>query len=157
MAVITPPVLTLPGPSPDRSDRATFTARSIARDDFIKNTQIPQLTLALANVAANAADTAANAAAISIIAGGAAAAQAAVIAQSPVANAAAAAAAAAQAAVYAGQAQATNPDSPIRINPRKITADFTVGSGYNAQSTGPITIAEGVTVTVQDNATYAIQ
>lgn len=73
-------------------------------------------------------------------------------------NAAATAVArATEAAVYAAQAQATNPDSPIRINPRKITADFTVGSGYNAQSTGPITVADGVTVTVQDNATYAIQ
>ena len=61
MPVVTPPTLTLPGLSPDRSDRATFTARSIARDDYIKNTQVPQLTLALANVAANATDAASSA------------------------------------------------------------------------------------------------
>lgn len=84
------------------------------------------------------------------------AAAAAVAAQSPVANAAAAAASAALAAVYASTAQATNPDSPIRINPRKITADFTVASAYNAASAGPIAVADGVTVTVQDNATWSI-
>ena len=61
MPVVTPPTLTLPGLSPDRSDRATFTARSIARDEYIKNVQVPQLILALANVAANATDTASSA------------------------------------------------------------------------------------------------
>ncbi|MDP3651044.1 MAG: hypothetical protein Q8R67_05105 [Rhodoferax sp.] len=81
---------------------------------------------------------------------------AAVAAQSPVTNAAAAAASAAAAAVSASQAQATNPDSPIRLNPRKITADFTVAAAYNAASVGPIAIADGVTVTVQDNATWSI-
>lgn len=84
-------------------------------------------------------------------------AQTAVTAQSPVANAAAAAASASAAAAYASTAQATNPDSPIRLNPREITANFTVGSDYNAASTGPITIQDGVTVTVANNATYTIQ
>jgi peptidoglycan hydrolase CwlO-like protein len=73
------------------------------------------------------------------------------------ASAQAAANSAAQAAIYASQAQATNPDSPIRLNPSTITADFTVAGGYNATSTGPITIADGVTVTVSDNATWSIQ
>lgn len=72
-------------------------------------------------------------------------------------KAAAAAASAIAAAAYASAAQATNPDSPIRQNPRQITANFTVAAAYNAQSTGPITIQEGVTVTISDNATYAIQ
>jgi hypothetical protein len=85
-----------------------------------------------------------------------AAAQAAVTAQSPITNAAAAAASAALAAAYASTAQATNPDSPIRINPRFITTDFTVASAYNAASVGPITISDGVTVTVEDNATWSI-
>jgi hypothetical protein len=85
-----------------------------------------------------------------------AAAQAAVTAQSPVVNAAAAAASAALAAAYASTAQATNPDSPIRINPRFVTTDFTVASAYNAASVGPITISDGVTVTVSDNATWSI-
>lgn len=72
------------------------------------------------------------------------------------ASAQAASASAASAGVYASQAQATNPDSPIRLNPRKITADFTVASTYNAASVGPITISEGITVTVSDNATWSI-
>lgn len=57
-----PPVLTDPGLSPDRADRATFSARSVARDDFIKNIEIPERRLALANVYANAVEAAAAAA-----------------------------------------------------------------------------------------------
>lgn len=83
-------------------------------------------------------------------------AKAAIDAQSPITNAAAAAASAAAAAVYASQAQATNPDSPIRLNTRKIVADFTVPSGYNAGSVGPISVADGVNVVVQNNATWSI-
>lgn len=73
------------------------------------------------------------------------------------ANASAAQAAAAAAVISASLAQATNPDAPIRLNPRTITADTTITSAYNATSTGPITIADGITVTVQDGATYLIQ
>lgn len=54
MLVIAPPTLTAAGLSPDRADRATFVARSIARDEFIKNTQIPQLQTAIDNVFNNA-------------------------------------------------------------------------------------------------------
>jgi len=61
MPVIAPPTLNDPGLSPDRSDRATFSARAIALDDFTKNVQIPQLRLALANVSANASDAATSA------------------------------------------------------------------------------------------------
>jgi hypothetical protein len=85
------------------------------------------------------------------------AAAAAVTAQSPAANAAAAAASAAAAAVSAGQAQAVSPDSPVRLNTRQITAHLTIGSAYNAMSAGPIAIADGITVTVQDFATWSIQ
>lgn len=46
--------------------------------------------------------------------------------------------------------------SLIRLNPRFITADFTVASAYNAASVGPITVSDGVTVTVNDNATWSI-
>jgi hypothetical protein len=83
-------------------------------------------------------------------------AQATVTAQSPVVSAAAAAASAAAAQAYASQAQATNPDSPIRLNPRHITANFTVPAAYNAASVGPISISDGSTVTVADNATWSI-
>jgi len=51
---------------------------------------------------------------------------------------------------------ATNHDSPIRLNPRSITAAFTVPSAYNAASAGPIRISDGITVTVADNATWSI-
>lgn len=48
-------------------------------------------------------------------------------------------------------------DNPIRLNPRNITANIAIPSAYNAASVGPITIQDGITVTVGDNATYAIQ
>lgn len=47
-------------------------------------------------------------------------------------------------------------DSPVRLNPRAITTDLTIASTYNAASVGPITISDGVTVTVSDNATWSI-
>lgn len=56
------------------------------------------------------------------------------------------------AAVYAGQ---TDP-SGFFLNPRKITQDMAVPSNYNAASVGPITVADGVTVTVGDNATWSV-
>ena len=83
-------------------------------------------------------------------------AKSAIDAQSPVVNAAAAAASAAAAATYASTAQAANPDSPIRLNPRRITSDFVIASAYNAASVGPIAVSDGVTVTVGDNATWSI-
>lgn len=55
-APVAPITLTAAGLSPDRADRATFVARSIARDDFIKNTQIPQLQTAIDNVFNNATE-----------------------------------------------------------------------------------------------------
>lgn len=84
------------------------------------------------------------------------AAAAAVAAQSPVANAAAAAAAALAAQGYATLAQATNPDSPIRLNPREITANFTVPASYNAFSAGPMHISGSATVHIEPNATWTV-
>lgn len=49
-----PPTLTAAPTSPDRADRATFSARSIALDDWRKNSNVPEMTLALANVYSNA-------------------------------------------------------------------------------------------------------
>ena len=71
-------------------------------------------------------------------------------------NKAAAQDAATLAQTYASQAQSTNPDSPIRLNPRKVTANFTVPADYNASSVGPIAVSEGITVTVADRATWSI-
>lgn len=55
-------------------------------------------------------------------------------------------------------ALAANPDlNPWgRMNPSTITADFTVSPGYNASSVGPLTIADGVDVTVGDHANWTI-
>ena len=47
-------------------------------------------------------------------------------------------------------------NSPIRLNPARVTSAFTVPSGYNAASVGPIAIAEGVKVTVQDRAVWSV-
>ena len=147
-------ITALPTP-PTRSDPATFAARGdafmTALPTFATEANVLQTDV---NAKQAAAAVSANAAQADRILAQAAA--AAVAAQSPVTNAAAAAASALAAAAYASTAQATNPDSPIRLNPRKITADFTIASTYNAASVGPITISEGVTVTVSDNATWSI-
>ena len=147
-------ITALPTP-PSRSDPATFAARGDAflgaLPTFVTEANALQTDV---NAKQAAAAVSANAAQADRILCDAAA--VAVAAQSPVTNAAAAAASALAAAAYASTAQATNPDSPIRINPRKITADFTIASTYNAASVGPISISEGVTVTVSDNATWSI-
>jgi hypothetical protein len=54
--IIAPITLTLPGPSPDRSDRDTFSDRSVARDEYIKNVQVPQLQIALNDIYNNASE-----------------------------------------------------------------------------------------------------
>ena len=72
------------------------------------------------------------------------------------ASAASASAAGAVAAWTA--ALAANPDlnPSVRMNPSTITADLTVASDYNAYSAGPITIGEGVNVTLNDNSNWSI-
>jgi hypothetical protein len=140
---------------PTRSDSVTFAARGdalmTALPAFVTEANALQADVSAKQALAAASASAAQADRVLTQAGAAA-----VAAASPAANAAAAQAAAAAAAISAGLAQATNPDSPIRINPRRITADFTVGSNYNAASVGPITISDGTTVTVSDNATWSI-
>jgi hypothetical protein len=46
--------------------------------------------------------------------------------------------------------------SPIRFNPQVISADTTIPSGYNGMTAGPVTIADGVTVTVSDGSAWSI-
>jgi hypothetical protein len=55
-------------------------------------------------------------------------------------------------------ALAANPDlnPAFRMNPSTITANQTIPTGYNAVSAGPITVAEGITVTVSDFSTWSI-
>lgn len=149
------PITALPT-APSRADPANFAPRA---DAFLGQlgtygTQINALGSVTYTNAVEAAASANAAQADRILAQSAAAT---VTAQSPAANAAAAAASAAAAAVSAGQAQAVSPDSPVRLNTRQITANLTIGSAYNAMSAGPIAIADGITVTVQDFATWSIQ
>lgn len=137
-------------------DRTAFDAAMQAHLDWQSASLVTQLNAQ--NVENNAinANVMANANAVQLDRALVVAAKAAVDAQSPVANAAAAAASALAAAASATLAQATNPDAPIRLNPRAITATTVIASAYNAQSTGPLRIADGISVTVQDNATWAI-
>ena len=44
----------------------------------------------------------------------------------------------------------------IKLNGQTISADYTVPVGYNGLSAGPITIADGVTVTVSDGSAWSI-
>lgn len=44
----------------------------------------------------------------------------------------------------------------LMLNAATINANFTVPSGYNAQSAGPITIADGVSVTVSSTSNWVI-
>ena len=53
-----PPTLTAAPLSPDRADRATFSARAVALDDYTKNVQILELQASLNNVYANSVEAA---------------------------------------------------------------------------------------------------
>jgi hypothetical protein len=149
------PITTLPT-APSRADPANFATRA---DAFLG--QLPTFGTQANAVGSvtytNAVEAAASANAAAADRIQAQSALASITAQSPAANAAAAAASAAAAAVSAAQAQAVSPDSPVRFNTRRIEAELTIPSAYNAGSTGPIAIADGVTVTIQDNATWSIQ
>jgi hypothetical protein len=72
------------------------------------------------------------------------------------ANAAAAQLAASQAQGYATQAQAVSPDSPVRLNTRRISATLAIPAGHNAHSVGPIFIDDGVAVTIAQHSTWSI-
>jgi hypothetical protein len=44
----------------------------------------------------------------------------------------------------------------IRLNPNTISSNQTIPSGVNGVSAGPITIADGVTIVIQDGAEWSI-
>lgn len=50
----------------------------------------------------------------------------------------------------------TDIDAPIHLNGNTITSNYSVPSGYNGLSAGPITIASGVTVTVPSGSAWSI-
>lgn len=156
MPIVAPPSMTPAPVSPDRADRPTFVGRSLALDNWRKNYNVPEMGAALANIYNNAIETWNNA--LQSIAARDIALQ---VANNPAvtnaaANATAAAAAAQLAQEAAAQAVAVSPDSPIRINTAHVRDSFTLASGYNAVSAGPIEITEGVAATISENATWSI-
>jgi len=46
--------------------------------------------------------------------------------------------------------------SPIYLNGQTVTANFTVPTGYNGMSAGPVTVANGVTVTVTSGCEWSV-
>lgn len=108
-----------------------------------------QVALAAAQAASAASSSETSAARATAAAGSAAAADG---------SRAAAAASAVQASGYAGlMLAAATPDSVIRLNPKTVTADLLIPAGFNASSTGPLVIADRVTVTVSNFSTWSIQ
>lgn len=154
-----------PGPVvPNIVERpATFEAEAEAWTDWIAGEHRTQINALETNV--NAREVAASASAAAALASANAAQSDRALTQtaaySPAvqgaaANAAAAQAAAAAAAASAAIAQAVSPDSPVRMNTRLIVQALTIPAAYNAASVGPITLTDGITVTVQDHATWSI-
>lgn len=45
---------------------------------------------------------------------------------------------------------------PIKLNGNTISADYTIPTGYNGLTAGPVTIADGVTVTISDGSAWSI-
>ena len=72
---------------------------------------------------------------------------------------AAAAAAAASASASWTAALAANPDlNPVvRMHTNQVSADLAIPESYNASSIGPLTIAQGVTVTLETTSVWSIQ
>jgi hypothetical protein len=73
-------------------------------------------------------------------------------------QAAAASASAALSSAAWSAALAANPDlNPWgRMNPATLTANVSLAAGYNAVSAGPLTIGDGVTVTLADTSNWSI-
>lgn len=55
-----------------------------------------------------------------------------------------------------GGATGGGADQAFYLNRQTVTQNFTIPSGQNAMSAGPITINDGVTVTVSDGSTWTV-
>ena len=53
-------------------------------------------------------------------------------------------------------AQAMGPDQVIRVNLQTISGNISIPANMNGMSAGPITIANGAVVTVENGATWTI-
>lgn len=157
MTVPAPPdVGTAPTPGPTTLDPINFDERTDNFHAFFPDWVNVKLVAVLAWIRDRANEMLINSTAATAAATAATAAANSAAVQNAAANAAAAQAAATAAEQYAAQAQATNPDSPIRLNPKTITNNLTIPAAYNASSAGPITIADGITVTVSNHSTWSI-
>jgi hypothetical protein len=52
--------------------------------------------------------------------------------------------------------QAFSSETPIYENVQTVTANYCITTGSNAMSAGPITIADGVTVTIPDGSAWTV-
>lgn len=55
-----------------------------------------------------------------------------------------------------GTGQAFNPGVPVYENSNIIATNYSVSTGSNAMSAGPITISDGVAVTIPDGSVWTI-
>jgi len=55
-----------------------------------------------------------------------------------------------------GATGATGPQGPVALNLQEINTNYTLPTGYNAYSVGPVSIATGILVTVPSGATWKI-
>lgn len=155
MNIPNPPDLTQPPTPPSRADPANFATRGDAFLGWFPTAWL-QIALAMEWIRQRITEVLANSNAATQAAITATAAANSTAVQNAATNAAAAQASATAAAQYAAQAQATNPDSPIRLNPRRVSNNLTIPAAYNAASAGPIAIDDGINVTVSPGANWSI-
>lgn len=56
-----------------------------------------------------------------------------------------------------GQFENTNDlDAIIKLNPQTISTNMSIPSGYNGMTVGPVTVANGITVTIADGSAWSI-
>ena len=55
-----------------------------------------------------------------------------------------------------GGATGGGADQIFNLNGQTVTTDYTIPTGFNASTVGPLTIASGITVTVPDNSNWVI-
>ncbi len=55
-----------------------------------------------------------------------------------------------------GGATGGGADQIFNLNGQTVTVDYTIPTGFNASTVGPLTIASGITVTVPDNSNWVI-
>lgn len=60
---------------------------------------------------------------------------------------------------FVGQQHSTSTNAanqPFYLGKTTINQSFTVPTGYNAVTPGPVTVADGVTITVSDGSTWTV-